>query len=300
MAARNEDLEPETGRDLCRVRRNGERRGYRKDILTDNLSERDAVFICIRCQGILRGVCISTDGEQSCSCCKKENEQTIPNIHVSNMVLSFKCSCPLMARGCRWLGTIEGCEDHLDTCGYVLETCKLRCGVVLQRDELKVHEEKCPQRIVECKHCSREFKSCELATHLDKCPKMEVLCELKCGKRLCRENIAQHLEQICGLVVETCELGCKMKMTRDELRIHVTETCVQRFIPCEHCKKDFKSCDMTLHLDKCPKIKLTCELKCGVVMCREDVTQHVVQDCVEKEIECPFAKYKCEVTLPKI
>ena len=28
-------------------------------------------------------------------------------------------------------------------------------------------------------------------------------------------------------------------------------------------------------------------------MCREDVTRHVEQDCVEKEIECPFAKYKC-------
>ena len=39
-------------------------------------------------------------------------------------------------------------EEHLDTCGYVLETCKLRCGIVLQRDELKVHvKEKCPQRI---------------------------------------------------------------------------------------------------------------------------------------------------------
>ena len=82
-----------------------------------------------------------------------------------------------------------------------------------------------------------------LATHLDKCPKMEVLCELKCGKRLCRENIAQHLKQECGLVVETCELGCRMKMTRDELKIHVTETCVQRCIPCEHCKKDFKYSD---------------------------------------------------------
>ena len=62
----------------------------------------------------------------------------------SNMVLSFKCSCPLMVR----LGTIEGCENHLDTCGYVLQVCKLRCGVVLQRDELKVHEEKCPQRML--------------------------------------------------------------------------------------------------------------------------------------------------------
>ena len=129
MAARNEDLAPETGRDLCRVRRDGERRGYRKDILTDNLSERDTVFICVRCQGILREVCISTDGEQFCSSCKEENEQTHPNLRVDKVILSFKYSCPLMVRGCKWLGALGGCEEHLDTCLH-LETCKLKCGVV--------------------------------------------------------------------------------------------------------------------------------------------------------------------------
>ena len=30
MAARNEDLESETGRDLCRVRRDGERKGLQE------------------------------------------------------------------------------------------------------------------------------------------------------------------------------------------------------------------------------------------------------------------------------
>ena len=34
-------------------------------------------------------------------------------------------------------------------------------------------------------------------------------------------------------------------------------------------------------------------------LCREDMTQHLRQYCVEKEIECPFAKYKCEVGLIK-
>ena len=289
-----EDLEPETGRDLCRVRRKDERKGYRKDILTDNLSERDTVFFCIRCQGILREVCISTDGEQFCSCCKKEGEQTNPNLHVSNMILSFKCSCPLMVRGCKWLGTLRNCENHLDTCGYVYETCKLRCGVVLQRNELSVHEmEKCPQRIVECKHCNNEFKSFKLHTHLDKCPKMEVSCELKCGKIMCREDMTQHLKQECGLMVEMCKLGCGKEMTRNELRIHVTDTCVERLIHCEHCKRDFKFCDMSAHLDVCPKMAVSCELKCGVVMCREVMTQHLEVDCPEKAIECPYAKYKC-------
>ena len=291
-----ECLQPEIGRELCLVKgKSCGYRGYKRDILTENLSEREiTMFVCTRCQGVMVEVCLSSDGEQFCSCCKTEGEQTHPNLKMDNTIHSFKCSCPLIVRGCKWLGALGDCEEHLDTCGYVLETCKLRCGVVLQRDELKVHEkENCPQRIVECEHCSREMKSCELATHLEMCPKMEVSCELECGKRLCRENIPQHLKQECGMVVETCRLGCGVEMTRDELKIHVTETCVQRFIPCEHCKKDFKFCDMTHHLEKCPKMEVSCELKCGVVMCREDVTQHVEQDCVEKEIECPFVKYKC-------
>ena len=160
------------------------------------------------------------------------------------------------------------------------ETCKLRCGVVLQRNELSVHEmEKCPQRIVECEHCNNEFKFCELHTHLDKCPKMEVSCELKCCKIMFREDMTQHLKQKCGLMVEMWKLGCGKEMTRNELRIHVTDTCVQRLIQCEHCKGDFKFCDMSAHLDVCPKMEVSCELKCGVVMCREDMAQHLKQDC---------------------
>ena len=107
--------------------------GYKREILIENLSEREnTIFVCIRCQGIKREVCTSSGGEQFCSCCKKEGERTHPNLQMDSMVLSFKCSCPLSARGCRWSGALGGCQDHLDTCGYVYEACKLRCGVVLQ------------------------------------------------------------------------------------------------------------------------------------------------------------------------
>ena len=297
-----ESLQPEIGRELCLVKgKNGEFLGYKRDILIENLSEREnTMFVCIRCQGIMREVCTSSDGKLFCSCCKKEGEQANPTLQMDSMILSFKCSCPLITRGCGWLGALGGCQDHLDTCGYVYETCKLRCGVVLQRNELKVHEkENCSQRIVECKHCRKDFKSCDLINHLYECPKMEVSCELKCGNKLCRENMAQHLEQECGLVVETCKLGCGVELTRDELKIHVTDTCVQREIPCKHCGEDFKYCDMTNHLDVCPRMKVSCELGCDVIMCREDMTQHLEVDCSEKELECPFAKYKCEMRLIK-
>ena len=295
-AKRNETLQPEIGRDLCRVRTEGGKyRGYKKGILTENLSERDnAVFVCPRCQGILRELCVSTDGEQFCSCCKKEGEQTNFNIHVNKTVLSFKCTCPLNARGCSWLGTVGDCENHLDTCSYVQETCKLKCGVVLKRNDLVTHEkENCVQRIVNCEHCKKNFKFCELTKHLEMCPKVKVLCELKCGLVMCRDKVTEHLKKECGKVEEDCKLGCGVKLTRDELIIHVTDKCVQRLIVCEHCKKNFKFHEMPKHLDVCPKMKVLCVLKCGVVMCRDKVTQHIDRDCKEKEIECPFVKYKC-------
>ena len=299
MAAKcDENLEPEIGRDLCRVRsKGGKNRGYQKDILTENLSERDnAVFGCPRCEGILRELCISSSGgEQFCSCCMKEGEQTHPNIHMNNMILCFKCSCPLIVRGCGWLGTLGDCENHLDTCGYVQETCKLKCGVVLQRNDHVTHEkENCIRRIIMCEHCKKNFKFCELTKHLEMCPKMKVLCELKCGAVICRDKVAQHLRKECGHVEENCKLGCGVKLTRDELRNHVTDECVQRLVVCEHCKKTFKFCKLTKHLEMCPKMKVSCELKCGAVMCRDKMAQHIDRDCKEKEIECPFAKYSCE------
>ena len=378
------EVEVNKQRDLCRVvREDGVYGGYRRDILTENLSEREKqLLICEICKGIMREASISSKGERFCSCCEVRSffssSKQAPNVSLRKMISSLKCCCPLMSQGCDWLGTLNDCEDHLVSCGYVNDLC-LGCRELLQRNELKFHEKKdCPQRIVECEHCRKDFKSCELPKHLDECPRMEVSCELcdivmcrvditqhlekECGLvvetcklgcgvmltrdelkvhekencpqriipckhckgnvkfydmtnhiemcprmevscelcdiEMCREDITEHLEKECGMVVVTCELGCGVELTRDELKIHVTDTCVQRKIPCKHCKGNVKLCDMTNHIDVCPRMEVSCEL-CDIVMCREDMTQHLEVDCVEKEIKCPFGKYKCEVGLIK-
>ena len=56
-----------------------------------------------------------------------------------------------------------------------------------------------------------------------------------------------------------------------------------------HCKGSVKYCNMTNHLGECPKMEVSCE--CGVVMYREDLTQHLEVECPEKGLECPFVKY---------
>ena len=287
--------QPELGRDLCRVRREeGKYGGYKKDILTENLTERDkAVLVCYSCEGIMREPCVSSDGEQYCLCCGDlSSHKHTQNIPVKKIIDSLKCSCPLIERGCKWLGSLEDCENHLDTCCYVHEACELECGVVLIREELRIHEkEKCPHRIVKCEHCMKDFKSCELNGHLKKCPKMKVSCDLKCGEVMCREDMEQHLYHYCGMVQNTCNLGCGVELTRDELKLHEKDTCVQREIRCEHCLANVRFCDNPKHLTECPRVRVPCEL-CSLKRCREDMTEHT-KHCLENTIECPFVKYKC-------
>ena len=280
------DPKPERGRDLCRMKtfRDGEDMqagdygGYRKDMLTENLTEREkAVLICKKCQGVMKEACISERGEQFCSCCEISVSKA-PHASIRDMISLLKCSCPLIERGCKWLGTLEGCENHLDTCGYVDEMCKLNCGEVLRREELERHEkENCKQRVVKCDHCDENCISCELNKHLDKCPKLKVPCDL-CGTRIAREIMELHLKHDCGMVQEICKLGCGMKITRDKLGIHEKGNCTQRQVKCDHCDTKIKSCELNGHHDECPKMKVLCG-QCYTKMTREDMERHLDYMC---------------------
>ena len=55
---------------------------------------------------------------------QEHHEHIHPNVSVRNIVLLIKCSCPLMPRGCEWLGTLRECESHLDTTRVVMFTLK--------------------------------------------------------------------------------------------------------------------------------------------------------------------------------
>ena len=202
-------------------------------------------------------------------------------------------TCLLISK-CGLVMCREDMEQHLKRdCGMVQEKCKLGCGVELTRNELTIHEkEKCPNRIVKCEHCQKDFKSCELNEHFEKCPKMKVSCELKCGATMCREDMEQHLYHHCGMVQDTCNLGCGVELTRDELRIHEKDTCVQRIIRCEHCFAYIRFWNNPKHLTECPRVRVPCEL-CSVEIYREDIAEHIEKYCPEEMIECPFVKYKC-------
>ena len=305
----------EIGRDLCRVK-NG---GYRMNFIIEEMTEKlKAVLICENCEGIMKEACISSKGEQLCSGCDKgdRDSKQIPNRAVREMIDSLNCSCPLYTRKCLWLGALGNCENHLDTCGYVYEACKLGCGELLKREELVIHEdENCPQRFVKCDHCNEKIKSCELDGHLKKCTKMKVPCDL-CGTKMTREDLELHLRYHCGMVQGMCKLGCGVILTRDELRIHEKENCPKRFVKCDHCNTKIKSCELNSHYDVCPKMEVSCDLVgCDKKITREEMKLHLKYDCgmvqetcklgcgeeltrnklrIHEKENCPQRKIRCE------
>ena len=226
-------LSHEEGTELCRVRKKGIVKGFRKDISTENLSERDYAFLtCSRCDGILREACNSGTGEQFCLCCKKGRELTHPIIQVRVTVSDLKSSCPINQRGCTWKGNLGECEKHLEMCSYVHEACKLGCGVVLSRDELRIHlSESCDRREIQCMHCEKATIVVELTDHLLVCEKMVVPCELGCSKLMIRENMTQHMdieceekEVDCPFVKYSCKVGL---IKKKELNQHLEDTKIE-------------------------------------------------------------------------
>ena len=232
MAERIVPLVAEVGTDLCRVEQEGgSLGGYRCEILTENLSEREnAIYKCLRCEGIMKDCSITEKGEQLCACCLREEELSNSNfnepIHIT--ILSLKCSCPLSKRGCDWLGKLGNVEDHMAVCQYVYVSCELMCGVVLTRNEMIGHvREECTQREEACLHCSGIHKMCEMAEHVEVCGKVEVMCELGCEIRIHREDTLYHRENECSEETVMCpyvKYRCEVvELKRRELKQHLEE-----------------------------------------------------------------------------
>ena len=234
------------------------------------------------CGAMKKRIGLKFHEEKKCPYCIAECEHCKGELKLGDMTTHLSV-CPKMEMSCEMeCGKIMCREDmaqHLKKeCGMV--GCLLGCEVKLTRNELNKHvTETCIRRNVPCEHCKKDLKFSDMSHHIKMCPKMEMSCELTYDVVMHRENMAQHLKQDCGLVKESCKLGCGAELTRNELKMHVTETCVQRFISCKHCKVSVRFREMTNHLDKCPKMEVSCELSCRVVMRRENMAQHLEQEC---------------------
>ncbi|XP_052799369.1 TNF receptor-associated factor 4-like [Mya arenaria] len=121
-----------------------------------------------------------------------------------------------------------------------------------------------------------------------------------CAWSGCLKDLHLHLTD-CRFKLFRCPNGCGRKLEKVVLRHHMMEECDRRFIKCEFCGVRLMALDEVNHLGICGKFKLPCPNKCNtddMDLRREDLQDHLDNDCPRQKIKCPFwdggCNYMCK------
>ena len=107
----------------------------------------------------------------------------------------------------------------------------------------------------------------------------------------------------CPFAVIEC-LHCKEGIRRDKIAGHQLERCPQRPYTCEYCaeyKSTFEDVAHS-HWPECKCFLLPCPNECtpsGSGLQRQDLDQHVKEECPLTVVQCEFRHAGCKVTLPR-
>ncbi|CAI8016373.1 TNF receptor-associated factor 4, partial [Geodia barretti] len=106
----------------------------------------------------------------------------------------------------------------------------------------------------------------------------------------------------CQFVPIECEHGCGEWFQRHHIASHQKGACPKRPYSCEHCH-EYESTfeDVTKnHYPQCVKYPVTCPNKCrDAPFERQNVNNHVKDECPLTEVDCPLHYAGCEVRLPR-
>ncbi|KAK7087666.1 TNF receptor-associated factor 4-like isoform X1 [Littorina saxatilis] len=195
-----------------------------------------------------------------------------PDKEVRGEIMNSLIRCTHAKDGCRWVDKLQTLQTHLDTCLYESVPCPNRCSAHLLRFNVDDHiEYLCPKRRVVCDFCSQEFPGDYMdQTHAGNCPKEIMWCENKCGAKLERRFLTNHMKNECH----------------------------KRTVTCQFCDREFVYETLQTHQYQCPRFPVSCPNRCDPTKIpREEVEVHVQELCPSATANCPFkeagCKFKC-------
>uniref|UniRef100_A0ACB8ECK9 TNF receptor-associated factor 4 n=1 Tax=Sphaerodactylus townsendi TaxID=933632 RepID=A0ACB8ECK9_9SAUR len=212
-----------------------------------------------------------------------------PDPDLEVQVLSLTIRCIHSEEGCRWSGTIRHLQAHLGTCSFNVVPCPNRCGVKLSRRDLPAHvQHDCPQRHLKCEFCGTDFTGEAYENHEGLCPQESVYCENKCGARMMRRLLSQHMLVECPKRTQPCSY-CAKDFLYDTIQHcqktagHLKKT-ADRLGLCPFgagCKHRCQSCiHLFRHLGESTKLHL--ELMVMVTRQRQELTRAIAPEKVEE------------------
>ncbi|XP_035671213.1 TNF receptor-associated factor 3-like [Branchiostoma floridae] len=138
----------------------------------------------------------------------------------------------------------------------------------------------------------------------DRCAEKEILqlviyCpnrEFGCKEQLPLKELESHLQECKYTRVECIhkDQGCDALFPRHQLAQHLEKECNFRQVSCKFCSEGIPLALMQDHLAQCPRAMASCPNGCGLTdVTREQVDQHLLEDCPLVEVECSYSGSGC-------
>ena len=141
--------------------------------------------------------------------------------------------------------------------------CSRGCGASFIKEDEKIHEVECVNRIVDC--------------------------PLECGVRLLMfKEVDHHVKEECVRRIVPCVHCGEMAEARLQKK-HFDTTCRYREVPCVlGCGRGVQVIDMKKHIEVCTFREVRCSLGCGAMVRVRDMLEHEKNVCDMRKIPCPL------------
>ena len=198
--------------------------------------------LCDRCEGIAYIVFQATCcGAYFCTACKNAHlgqptYQTCPRCHRRLGAVNydfnetqkrnqFKVHCPNKQAGCPYEDERGRMDGHRSCCLYETVSCK-HCNKEVFRKDLQLHQENCPNRMVQCQYCKASLRASHYNDwHLyNGCQDFPKECKNKCGEKVTERELPKHKER-CPCEQIPClfiQYGCTETVQRNHMSQHLS------------------------------------------------------------------------------
>ncbi len=166
--------------------------------------------VALPCQHVFCRQCIEEylAGNNHCPICSET--ATVASIKPQLAVAELINSAPVKCPQCGWEGDYQNYEKHELKCSSPLVPCPQGCGLSIKRSQIVGHNQVCRFRRVVCKDCKAELVYEELLLHEEACPEHIIECPNHCGTKIRASERTSHL-QSCQTAKSTCPFtfsGC--------------------------------------------------------------------------------------------
>lgn len=164
-------------------------------------------------------------------CAKQPPSKLFIDIISKNIINLLKRKCDHYEDGCKWIGTVENHQKHLDYCKYHVVPCKMGCTHKCKRIDMKDHIKDCEYRWIHCHKCMKKIRYNELNDHLDDvCNNVIISCP-HCSISDKRIKILKHQSK-CNEMMIKCkyyDIGCEHECKLKELFVHYKKNMRKHF-----------------------------------------------------------------------